>query len=111
MQNISYNDFNILELRSGTITKVLDFPEANNPSYKIYVDFWENIWVKKTSAQITELYKKENLINKQIIWVLNLWDKQIWNFMSEFLLTWFIDKNNVVLAVPDKKVNNWLKLY
>lgn len=111
MKQISWNDFESVELRVWTIIEVDDFPEARNPAYKIKVNFWKEIWIKKSSAQITNLYTKEELIWKQIIWVLNFPPKQIWNFMSEFLITGFYDKNkSVVLAVPDKKIENWSKL-
>ena len=111
MNEITWNDFEIIELRSGTIVEVQDFPEARKPAYKLSVDFWIKIWIKKTSAQITDLYSKEELIWKQITWVVNFPKKQIGKFMSEFLLTWFIqDDNSVVLAVPDKKIENWIKL-
>lgn len=111
MKEISWNDFEIIELRSWTIVSVDAFPEARNPAYKITVDFWKDIWIKKTSAQITDLYSKEDLIWKQIIWVVNFPNKQIGKFMSEFLLTGFIqDDNSVVLAVPERKINNGIKL-
>jgi len=79
MNEITWNDFEKVELRAGTITDVQDFPEARNPAYKVWVDFWEEIWIKKTSAQITELYSKEELIGKQIIWVVNFPVKTIEN--------------------------------
>ena len=111
MNEISWKDFELVELRSWTIIEVDYFPEARKPAYKITVDFWESIWIKKTSAQITDPYNKEDLISKQIIWVINFPKKQIGNFMSEFLLTWFVQKDNsVILAVPDKKLSNWIKL-
>lgn len=101
----------MVELRSWTVISVEDFPEARNPAYKISVDFWEKIWIKKTSAQVTDLYSKEDLLGKQILWVVNFPKKQIGKFMSEFLLTWLIqDDNSVILAVPDKKVKNWVRL-
>jgi tRNA-binding protein len=111
MDKITWNEFHIVELRSWTIIMVDDFPEARKPAYKITVDFWKSIGIKKTSAQVVDLYSKKDLIGKQIIWVVNFPIKQIWPFMSEFLITWFIqDDSSVVLAVPDKKINNWLKL-
>ncbi len=100
----------MIELRSGTITDVQDFPEARNPAYKVWVDFWEEIWVKKTSAQITRVYKKEELLWKQIVGVVNFPPKQIGNFMSEFLLTGFHTDKWVVLTSVDKEVKNGLKL-
>ncbi len=111
MKEITWNDFELVELRSWTVINVEDFPEARNPAYKITVDFWEKNWIKKTSAQVTDLYSKQDLIGKQILWVINFPKKQIGKFMSEFLLTWFVqDDKSVVLAVPDKKIENWLKL-
>lgn len=66
MKELNFQDFLDIDLRSGTITEVQDFPEAKNPAYKIWVDFWEDFWIKKTSAQVTNYTKKE-LIWKQII--------------------------------------------
>jgi len=110
MKEINFQNFIDIELRSGTIIDVKDFPEARNPSYKLWVDFWTEFWIKKTSAQVTSYTKKE-LIWKQIIWVLNFPPKQVWKFMSEFLLTAFVDeKGTAILAVPDKKINDGEKL-
>ena len=110
MKEIDFDDFLWIELLSGTVIDVQDFPDARNPSHKIWVDFWEEFWIKKTSAQVTS-YTKEELLWKQIIWVLNFPPKQVWKFMSEFLLTAFVDeKGTAILAVPDKKVNNGEKL-
>lgn len=112
MKEITWNDFEMIELRSGTIVNVKEFPEARNPAYIITADFWEKIWIKKTSAQVTDLYSIENLIWKQITAVVNFPKKQIGKFMSEFLLVWFIQEDSsVVLAVPDKKIDNWLRLW
>ncbi len=111
MNIIDWNDFQIVELRTWTIIDVEDFPEARKSAYKIIADFGNEIWVKKTSAQVTDLYSKDDLLWKQIIWVVNFPVKQIWPFMSEFLLTGFVQEDSkVVLAVPDKKVSNGLKL-
>lgn len=110
MNEITWQDFENIELRTWTILEVFDFPEAKKPAYKLTIDFWEKIWIKKSSAQITKLYSKKDLIWKQIIWVVNFPKKQIWNFFSECLVTWFITESWVVLAVPDKKVENGLKL-
>ena len=111
MKEISWSDFEKVELRSGTITDVKDFPEARKPAYIITVDFGEKIGIKKSSAQITDLYSKEELLNKQIIGVVNFPPKQIGPMISEFLITGLIqDNGSVVLAVPDKKVDNGLKL-
>ncbi len=111
MQQISWNDFEKIELRAGTIIEVLDFPEARKPAYKIKVDFGEEIGIKKSSAQITELYTKEELLNKQIIAVVNFPPKQIGPFISECLITGFVqDAGKVILAVPDKTIKNGTKL-
>ena len=111
MKQINWNDFQNVELRIGTITDVQDFPEAKIPAYKITADFGEEIGVKKSSAQITVLYSKEELLNKQIIGVVNFPPKQIGPFMSEFLVTGFVQENGaVILAVPDKKSSNGSKL-
>src|SRR5476649_1254950 len=98
METISWNDFEKVELRAGTILEVADFPQARKPAYKVKVDFGE-FGIKQTSAQITRHYTKEELIGKQITGVINFPAKQIANFMSEFLLTGFADENgDIVLA-------------
>jgi len=111
MENISWQDFEKVELCTGTIVDVQDFSEARKPAYKLIIDFGEEIGTKKSSAQITHLYTKNELLGKQIIAVVNFPVKQIATFMSECLVTGFVQKNgSVVLAVPDKKVDNGLKL-
>lgn len=110
MKTISWSDFELVDIRSGTITDVQDFPEARNPSYKVWVDFGEELGVKKTSAQITQLYRKEELIGKQVIGVVNFPPKQIANFTSEFLLTGFYSDDGVVLTALDRPVKNGSKL-
>ena len=82
---ISWQDFEKIDIRTGTIISVSDFPEARNPSYKVEIDFGD-LGTKKSSAQITELYQKEDLIGKQIIAVVNFPKKQIANFFSECLI-------------------------
>lgn len=110
METINFDDFLKIELVSWTIIKVKNFKEAKTPRYKIWVDFWVIYWEKKTSAAITN-YTKEELIWKQVMWVLIFPPKQIWNFISEFLITAFIDKNwNTILSTTDKKIDNWLRL-
>ncbi|MEQ9265865.1 MAG: tRNA-binding protein [Balneolaceae bacterium] len=111
MKEISWNDFEQVELRTGTITDVDDFPEARKPAYKLTIDFGEEIGIRTSSAQITFHYTKEELVGKQIIGVVNFPKKQIGPFMSECLVTGFYDSNGeVVLALPDKKVANGSKL-
>jgi tRNA-binding protein len=110
MENISWQDFEKVELRAGTIIEVRDFPEAKKPAYKIMVDFGE-FGIKWSSAQITKLYSKEELAGRQIIGVVNFPPKQIGRFLSEFLVAGFADENgDIVLASIDKKVPNGQKL-
>ncbi|MCB0346083.1 MAG: tRNA-binding protein [Bdellovibrionales bacterium] len=107
---ISWDQFEAVEIRVGTITEVEDFPEARNPAYKLTVDFGE-AGVKRSSAQITALYSKEDLLGKQVVGVLNFPRKQIANFFSECLITGFVrEAGEVVLAVPDREVANGRRL-
>ena len=106
---ITWNDFNAIELCAGTITKVELFPEAKKSAYKLWADFGVH-GIKKSSAQITALYSPEELIGKQIIGVLNFPVKQIGPFQSEFLTTGFVSAGGVILAVPDKETPNGAKL-
>ena len=111
MQEISYQDFEKVELRVGTIIDVQDFPEARKPAYKLTIDFGD-FGMKKSSVQITVNYKKEELLGRQVIGVINFPTKQIGPFLSECLTTGFPDEDgNVVLIGPDKKVPNGAKLF
>jgi tRNA-binding protein len=111
MEEIDWDDFARVELRVGTIVEVEDFPEARKPAWKLMVDFGPEIGLKKSSAQITYLYGKNELIGKQVLGVVNFPPKQIGPVRSECLITGFIrDDGAVVLAVPDKPVANGLKL-
>jgi len=110
MQPISWQDFEKVELRAGTITRVEDFPEAKVPAYKIWANFGD-FGIMKSSAQITKLYSKPDLLGRQIIAVINFPPKQIGTFMSEFLVTGFIlEEGEVVLAEPQRPVPNGTKL-
>lgn len=111
MKQISWQDFQQVELRIGTIIDVKDFPEARNPAYKLYVDFGPDIGVKKSSAQITTLYSKDSLQGKKVLAVVNFPPKQIGPFMSECLVTGFHQEDgSVVLAVPDGDIQNGARL-
>ena len=110
MEIITWHDFEKVELRAGTILEVTDFPEASKPAYKIKVDFGP-FGVKWSSAQITKHYNREQLAGRQIIGVINFNEKQIANFMSQFLVTGFADENgDIVLAAIEKAVPNGSKL-
>lgn len=110
MEQISWHDFEKVELRVGTILAVADFPEARKPAYKVQVDFGP-LGIKWSSAQITKHYTKEELVGRQIIGVVNFSEKQIGPFMSEFLVTGFADENgDIVLSGIDKPVPNGQKL-
>lgn len=110
MSYISYDDFEKVDIRSGTIIEVTDFPKARKPAYQLKIDFG-NFGMKKSSAQITSLYKKEDLLNKQVIAVVNFEPKQIANFMSECLVLGIYNLDNqVVLMQPQQEVPNGARL-
>ena len=107
MANINWDDFKKIEIRIGTIIEAKDFPEAIKSAYQIKVDLGERIGIKQSSAQITDLYSKDDLINKQVVVVVNFQPKKIGSFISECLITGFYkNSNEVVLAVPDKSIHN-----
>lgn len=102
---ITYDDFLKVDIRVGRITAVDDFPEARKPAYKLTIDFGEKIGTKKSSAQITDHYKKNDLVGKQVICVINFAPKQIGPFISEVLTLGLQgDKGNYVLVCPTKEV-------
>lgn len=111
MNQITWQDFEAIELRVGTITSVEDFPEARKPAYKITADFGPEVGLKRSSAQITSLYSKEQLLGRQIVGVVNFPVKQIGPIRSEFLLTGFYRPDGaVVIAIPERDVPNGAKL-
>ncbi len=110
MAQITWSDFEKVEIRVGTIVKVEDFPEARKPAYKLWIDFGK-FGIKKSSAQITKLYKKEDLLNKQVVAVVNFPPKQIANFMSECLVLGVVLENNeVILLQPERKAPNGYRI-
>ena len=105
MAIISFEDFQKIDVRIGTVIQVEDFPEARKPAYQLHIDFG-SLGIKKTSAQITKLYKKEDLINRQVLAVVNFPKKQIAHFMSECLVLGAVDNDNVILLKPEISVSN-----
>ncbi len=112
MQTIDYEDFEKIDIRVGTITQVADFEKARKPSYKIWIDLGPELGIKKSSAQVTTFYTKEELIGKQVICVCNFKPRQIADFMSEVLVTGFLaEGGGVVLSTVAQKVPNGAKLH
>lgn len=108
---ITWDDFVKIDIRTGTITEVNDFPKARKPAYQLTIDFGPEIGIKKSSAQITVHYTKEALLNRQIIAVVNFPPKQIAGFMSECLVLGVYDGNNdVILLKPDQSLSNGQKI-
>jgi tRNA-binding protein len=107
---LTWEQFEQVELRVGTIIRVQDFPKARKPAYQLWIDLGE-LGVKKSSAQITGLYGKEDLLNKQVLCVTNFPPRQVADFMSEVLTTGFIlQAGEVVLAVPERPIPNGSRL-
>lgn len=103
---LSWNDFEKVDMRVGTILTAGNFPEAKNPAYQLQIDFGL-LGIKKTSAQITKRYNKKELIGKQVIAVVNFPKKQIANFMSECLVLGIVgDDKDVILLQPDAHAKN-----
>jgi tRNA-binding protein len=112
MQTISWEDFEKVELRVGRVVKAETFPQARKPAYILHVDFGSEIGIKKSSAQLTELYGVEELVGRLVVAVVNFAAKQIGPMKSECLVTGFPDEaGHVVLCVPDKAVPLGSKLF
>lgn len=107
---ISWQDFEKVEMRVGTVLMAQAFPEARKPAYQLEVDFGLEIGTKKTSAQITEKYEAEKLIGQQVIAIVNFPKKQIAHFMSECLILGVVDGSMVTLLQPESKVENGLRV-
>lgn len=109
---ITYNDFEKVDIRVGTIIEANDFPEARKPAYKLLIDFSVDIGIKRSSAQITKHYSKSELLGKRVLAVVNFPEKQIGPFISQVLTLGVPDENgDVVLVSPDSKVLNGAKLF
>ena len=106
----SINDFSKLDIRVGKIIEAKVFEEAKRPAYKLTIDFGSEIGIKKSSAQMTKIYKVEDLIGKQILAVVNFPPMQIANYFSEVLVLGTYSKDGVVLIKPDIEVDNGDKL-
>ncbi|MEO8238659.1 MAG: tRNA-binding protein [Flavobacterium sp.] len=109
--DLTWNEFERTDMRVGTIIEVNDFPEARKPAYQITIDFGIEIGIRKSSAQITKRYIKEDLLNRQIVAVVNFPKKQIGKFMSECLVLGAVgQEGDVILLAPDFKIENGLRI-
>lgn len=112
MGQISWEEFEKVEVRVGTVVRTEPFPEARKPAIKLWVDFGEGIGVRQSSAQLTAHYTAESLVGRQVVGILNLGSRRIAGFESQFLTTGFDDgTGGVVLCVPDKAVPNGSRLF
>ena len=109
--DLTWNEFERTDMRIGTIIEVNDFPEARKPAFQLTIDFGDEIGIRKSSAQITKRYQKEDLVNRQIVAVVNFPKKQIGKFMSECLVLGAVgEEGDVILLAPDFKIENGLRI-
>lgn len=109
--DLSWSEFERTDMRVGTIIDINDFPEARKPAYQLTIDFGSELGIRKSSAQITKRYKKDDLLNRQIVAVVNFPKKQIGKFMSECLVLGAVgEEGDVILLAPDFKIENGLRI-
>jgi len=109
--DLTWNEFERIDMRVGTIIEISDFPEARKPAYQLTIDFGIEIGIRKSSAQITKRYSKEDLLSRQIVAVVNFPKKQIGKFMSECLVLGAVgQEGDVILLAPDFKIENGLRI-
>jgi tRNA-binding protein len=109
--NLTWQEFERVAMHVGTIVEVNDFPEARKPAFQLTIDFGETLGIRKTSAQITKLYSKTDLLDRQIVAVINFPKKQIGKFMSECLVLGAVgNEGDVILLAPDFKIENGLRI-
>ena len=110
--DVAYDVFTSVDLRSGTIVKAEEFPRAKKPAYKVWVDFGPEIGVLQTSAQVTAHYTPESLVGQRVMGCINLGEKNIAGFITQFLLVGFSDENgHILLASVDPRTPNGQKLH
>jgi tRNA-binding protein len=111
MNELSWSDFEKVEMHVGTIVQAMEFPEARKPAIKLIIDFGPELGQRKSSAQITDFYTPESLLNKQVVAVTNFPPKQIGNWMSECLVLGAVDKDKrVTLLQPQQECENGLRV-
>ena len=112
MTEINFQDFQKIDIRVGRVVRAEDYPEAHKPAIKLWVDFGDEIGIRKSSAQLKMHYEPETLVNRQVLAVVNFPPRQIGKFMSEILVVGLPDKDgHVVLVKPDFEVPNGVQLF